>query len=407
MTKQNAQLSLFEFVVLMALLSSFAAFSIDAILPALPQIGADLNVLNLNDTQLIVSMVMLGMGLGQLFFGPMCDAFGRKPTLYAGISVFLVGSGICMYAPDLSWMLAGRIIQGFGLGSCRVVTAALIRDSYSGRYMSRVMSFIMMVFITIPMIAPLIGQMIMLFSSWKMIFIIIAIAAVVTTAWFSFRQPETLSQDTRTPFTLSGVSAAFKEVFTHQLVMLYTLAIGLIFGCFLSYLAASQAIFELSFGITDEFPKYFAIMALAFGLGAFFNSRAVVKYGTQKMVYMTLPIYFVLSIVLYVICLFNAGKPSLLAFLLLTVPLFFCVNVMFTNFNAMAMQHMGHVAGVGAAVIGSLSAGIGVIFSYVVGKDFDGNLTTLFLSYIVLGVALIILCVFAHSISGTESQENP
>lgn len=401
MTKQNAQLSLFEFVVLMALLSSFAAFSIDAILPALPQIGADLNVLNLNDTQLIVSMVMLGMGLGQLFFGPMCDSFGRKPTLYLGIGVFLVGSSICMYAPDLSWMLAGRIIQGFGLGSSRVVTAALIRDSYSGRYMSRVMSFIMMVFITIPMIAPLIGQMIVQLASWKMIFILIAVAAVITTAWFSFRQPETLNKNERTPFTFVGVSLAFKEVFTHKLVMLYTASIGLVFGCFLSYLAASQAIFELSFGITHEFPKYFAIMALAFGLGAFFNSRAVIKYGTQKMVYMTLPIYFILAVALYVICLMNAGKPSLFTFIVLTVPLFFTVNVMFTNFNAMAMQHMGHVAGVGAAVIGSLSAAIGVVFSYFVGRDFDGSLTTLFLSYVILGIALIGLSISAHKLSGT------
>lgn len=406
MTKQtNIQLSLFEFVVLMALLSSLAAFSIDAVLPALPQIGEYLQVSNANDTQLIVSMVMLGMGVGQLFFGPMCDAFGRKPTLYTGIAVFLLGSATCMYAHDLTWMIIGRLTQGFGVGSARVVTAALIRDSYTGRYMSRVMSFIMMVFITIPMVAPLTGQFIMYLSSWQMIFIVIACAAIITTIWFALRQPETLTHESKRPFTMSAVGLAFKEVFSHKEVMAYIWAIGLVFGCFLSYLASSQAIFEKSFGVTHEFPKYFALMALAFGLGAFFNSRAVIKFGTRKMVYFTLPVFFVLSVVLFVICLFEQGKPSLLEFVLLTVPLFFTVNVMFTNFNAMAMQLLGHIAGIGAAVIGSLSAAIAVTFSYFVGREFDGTLTLLFGSYVVLAFCITGLTVYTHKAS-RQAREN-
>lgn len=400
MTNPNkpTPLSLFEFVVMMALLSSFAAFSIDAILPALPEIGVALNVADPNDVQLIVSMVMLGMGIGQLLYGPLCDSWGRKPTLYAGVGVFLIGSAVCMYATDLTWMLAGRLIQGFGLGATRVVSSALIRDSYSGRYMSRVMSFIMMVFITIPMIAPLIGQIIIKLSSWKMVFITIGILAIATTIWFAIRQHETLQAEHKKPFTFRAIGSAFHEVLTHKVVMAYIIAQGFVFGCFMSYLVASQAIFEQSFQITDEFPKYFAIMAGTFGLGAFFNSRWVVKYGMRKMVYSCLPVFVVLSGVLCAISLLNGGNPPLWLFLVLALPLFFTINVMFTNFNSMAMHLLGHMAGVGAAVIGSLSTIIGVLCSVVVGQSFDGTLTVFFMSYVIMGLFTVGFVIYAHKV---------
>lgn len=396
--KQSTSLSLFEFVVLMALLSSFAAFSIDAILPALPQIGEELKVADPNDVQLIVSMIMLGMGFGQLVYGPLCDSWGRKPTLYAGISVFIVGSLICMNADNLTWMLIGRITQGFGLGSTRVVSAALIRDTYSGRHMSRVMSFIMMVFITIPMIAPLIGQIIIRLSSWKMVFIVIGVTSILTTLWFAIRQPESLLQEHKKPLTFKAVGLAFHEVFTHKVVMAYIVAQGLIFGCFLTYLVTSQAIFEHSFQIIDDFPKYFAIMAAAFGVGAFINSRLVMKFGMRKMLYYTLPIFIVLAGVLMAISYFNQGNPSLVVFLALALPMFFTINVMFTNLNSLAMQLLGHIAGVGAAVLGSLSALIGVIVSVIVGQRYDGTLTLLFCSYLLVGILIVGLSVFAHKV---------
>ncbi|UAA37372.1 multidrug effflux MFS transporter [Paraneptunicella aestuarii] len=394
--QQRAPLPLGEFVVLMALLSSLAAFSIDAILPALPSVGASLNVTNPNDVQLIVSMVMLGMGIGQLFWGPLCDSKGRKPTLYLGILVFLLGSVLCMTADNLLWMLIGRLTQGFGIGATRVVSSALVRDTFSGRHMSRVMSFVMMVFIIIPMIAPLVGQFIISLSSWQMVFVVIGVMALLTTGWFAIRQPETLLAEKRKPFTFKAVGQAFHEVLTHKVVIAYTLGQGCVFGAFLAYLVASQAIFEQTFNVANEFPMYFAMMAFSFGIGAFLNSRLVIKYGMRKMVYYSLPIYIGLASVLFVVCLFNEGKPALWLFMMLSLPMFFTINIMFTNFNSMAMHLLGHIAGVGAAVVGSLSTMVAVLCSVVVGQRFDGTLTIFFVSYITLGLLTVALTLFAH-----------
>ena len=389
-------LPLLEFVILMAFMSSLGALSIDAILPGLPMIGAELKVANPNDVQLIVSSIMLGMGLGQLFYGPFCDSLGRKPTLCLGVVVFLLGSVACIFADSLETMLLGRLTQGFGVGATRVVSLALIRDSYSGRHMSRVMSFIMMVFVTVPMIAPLLGQTIIELSSWRMIFIAIGTMGLMTMTWFAIRQPETLLPENKMPLTFKATVTGFKAVLSHKVVIAYTLGQGLVFGAFLAYLVSSQAIFEQIYGIVDEFPKYFAIMALAFGCGAVFNSKLVMKFGMRKMIYLSLPLYMSLALLMAVVSTLNNGAPNLLSFILFVTPLFFTLNVMFTNFNSLAMQLMGHMAGVAASVIGSISSFLGVACSFIIGQQFNGTLTFFFVSYLVIGVILIGLTWFAH-----------
>ncbi|MEM9102561.1 MAG: multidrug effflux MFS transporter [Pseudomonadota bacterium] len=384
-------LSLFEFVALMALLSSITAFSIDAMLPALPQIAKDLAVANPNQVQLIIAVMMLGLSIGQLFYGPFCDSKGRKPTLYLGMSIFFVGSILCLSATNLLTMIIGRFIQGFGLGATRVVSAALIRDTYSGPQMSRIMSLIMVMFIWVPMVAPLIGQFIISFATWPMIFIVIASFALIGIVWFAIRQQETLSSSHQKPFTLLEVRKAFQEVLTHKVVMACTLAQGLVMGAFLAYLVASQAIFERTYGIVDNFPLYFAILALAFGVGSFANSSLVVRHGMKKMVSFSLPVFVIFSLLLLILSLAYKGNPPFYAFMGLTIPIFLAVNVMFTNFNAMAMQLLGHIAGVGAAVVGSVSTVLGVACSVIIGQQFTGTLTYFYGSYMAMAFFLFFL----------------
>ncbi|WP_428242641.1 multidrug effflux MFS transporter [Gynuella sp.] len=385
--KHVRPLPLLEFVILMALLTSLGALSIDAILPALPEIGRSLNIQDSNDTQLLISMIMLGMSVGQLLYGPLCDSWGRKPSLYSGMVVFTIGSLISMYSNTLEVMLFGRIIQGFGLASTRVVGMALVRDVYNGREMARIMSIIMMIFILIPMIAPTIGQLIMEQSSWVMVFAAFVILAWLCTLWFGIRQQETLTAEDKKPFVIKVIFATFKTILTHKAVMSYTMAAGFVFGAFLSYLSASQAIFEQVFNIVDDFPKYFAAMAGSFGLAAYMNSRLVMRLGMMKMINLAIKGFVGLAIILLVITLIYDGVPPFWLFFGLALPLFFSLSLMFGNLNSIAMQPMGHMAGMAAAVIGFISTLMSVACSIFIGQQFNGTLTPFFIGYVVLGLA--------------------
>ena len=149
-----------EFIVLMALMTSLAAMSIDAMLPALSMIADDLGAEN-NEQQYVVSAFLLSFGIAQMFFGPLSDSLGRKPIIYVGIGVYVLGSIICIFASDFSDILIGRALQGFGAGGPRVTIIALVRDKYKGNDMARVMSLVMMVFIMAHILAPTIGQVIL------------------------------------------------------------------------------------------------------------------------------------------------------------------------------------------------------------------------------------------------------
>ncbi len=208
----NENLRLGEFVALMALLTSLVALSIDAMLPALPILGADLGVQRENGTQLVVSALFVGFAVGQLFYGPASDSVGRKPPIYVGLAIFMLGSVLSMAAWSYSMMLVGRVLQGFGAAAPRIVTIALIRDQYEGRSMAKIMSFVMAVFILVPMLAPALGQAVLLVANWRMIFGLLLTLALIVLIWFSMRQPETLALEQRVPYTLSRVALAVGEV---------------------------------------------------------------------------------------------------------------------------------------------------------------------------------------------------
>jgi DHA1 family bicyclomycin/chloramphenicol resistance-like MFS transporter len=191
-TKNKADPTFAEFVIIVSLMMSLTALSIDAMLPALPLMGAELDVQNANSRQLVVSAIFLGLAIGQLFFGPLSDKTGRKPAIYAGLTLYIGGSLLAMFAFSFPMLLAGRLLQGTGVSSPRAVGLALVRDRYEGRSMAQVMSFVMTVFILVPMIAPTLGQAILLFTGWRAIFGSFVILALITLIWFALRMPETL-----------------------------------------------------------------------------------------------------------------------------------------------------------------------------------------------------------------------
>jgi DHA1 family bicyclomycin/chloramphenicol resistance-like MFS transporter len=380
-----------EFIALMAFTMSLVALSIDAMLPAFPGMAQDLQVESANDIQLVVSFLFIGLAIGQLFYGPLSDSTGRKPAIYIGFALFILGSVLSMLASDFTIMLAGRLLQGIGAAGPRTVAVALIRDRFHGSEMARVMSFIMTVFILVPIFAPALGQGILVFAGWRAIFGAFVVLALMTLSWLYARQPETLAADKRKPFTLQNIKAASAEVIKSRMAMVYMLVAGCVSGAFLSYLNTSQQIFQEQYGLGMQFPLYFGILAVAVGSASLLNSGLVMRFGMHALANGALLLMMLLSwLFLFIVWAFG-GHPPLGLFMAICLSLFFCIGVLFGNLNAIAMEPLGHVAGTAAAVIGSSTTLLAVVFSYFIGRAYDGSLFPMALGFVSLTSVSIML----------------
>lgn len=378
-------IGLFEFVALMALMTSLVALSIDAVLPAMSQIAADLEITDPRQSHLIVSLFFIGMAFGQLYYGPLSDDKGRRYAILSGLIVFAIGSIVCMNAESLEVMLVGRVIQAFGVSGPRIATLAVIRDKYEGEAMARVMSFIMMVFILVPMLAPIFGQTILFWFSWQHIFSSFLLFGLLTGLWFFIRQPETLPKEKRLPFSWSQLRISSKFILTHKLVMFYTLSAGIIFGAFLAYISSSQTIFQQIYDTGELFPMYFAMLAFSIGLASFINGTLVMRLGMRKLCTWAMLGWLLFSTLLTVLCLVNDGVPPLWQFVSTLFCAFFCIGILFGNINAMAMQPLGGMAGLGAAIIGSLSSIVSVLTAVLVGSFIESSITPVALGFLGFG----------------------
>jgi DHA1 family bicyclomycin/chloramphenicol resistance-like MFS transporter len=376
--------SYLEFVVLVSLMMSLMALSIDAMLPALPQIGSDLNVQNPNSRQLVVSTIFLGVAVGQLFFGPLSDNTGRKPAMYMGYSLFIFGALLSSFANTYPIMLFGRLLQGIGISAPRAILLALVRDLYEGRLMARVMSFVMTVLLLIPMIAPSLGQAILLRAGWRSIFFSFVLIALLTIIWFALRMPETLSLEKRIPFSLQRIVGATIEIIKIRSAIGYTVSIGLISGTFLGYLNSAQQIFQEHYALGERFPLYFALIAFSIGVASFLNARLVLRFGMRFLVWWSLIAIVTLATLTLGIVIVTSGQLPLWLVLIYLMSTFFCVGILFGNQNALAMEPLGNLAGIGAAVVGSLSTLISIPLGTLIGQSYNGTVVPL-----IIGIAVL------------------
>jgi DHA1 family bicyclomycin/chloramphenicol resistance-like MFS transporter len=391
-TKHKAAPSFAEFVIIVSLITSLGALSIDAILPALPQIGSDLNVQNANDRQLTISLFILGMAVGQMVGGPLSDKTGRKPPAFWGYALFVVGSLLSLFAVSFPLLLSGRFLQGAGISASRTVTIALVRDRYEGREMARVMSFVMTVFILVPMLAPTFGQTLLLLWGWRSIFGFYVLFAVITVLWFGLRMPETLTSEERAPFSLRRIVVAIREIVGIRLALGYTVAAGLINGAFLGYLNSAQQIFQEQYALGELFPLYFAGAAFSIGLASLLNSRLVMRLGMSFLARWSLIAVGGLSVGALGISLLTAGQPPLWFLMAYLVTAFFCIGILFGNINALAMKPLGHIAGIGAAVIGALSTLISVPIGTAIGQSYNGTILPFVAGMVILvGLSIVVV----------------
>ncbi len=387
------QQSQFEFVALMASLMSIVALAIDAILPALDIIGADLGTNNTEDFQLLITMIFLGLGIGSLLFGPLSDSLGRKPIVFLGFGLFIIASVICIYADNLNTMIFGRILQGIALSAPRTISIAIVRDSYSGDYMARIMSFITVVFLLVPIVAPALGKLILDNYNWQAIFYVQLLFSVLVSIWFWFRQPETLHKPNRIRFSRSIFIEGTKELVKYKNTIGYTIISGFITGSFMVYLSTSQQIFQMQYNLADEFPYIFAGLAISVGLATFLNGILVLKIGMRRLVNIASIAFFGISL-LYVIMYFDSPNPSIYILLSFFGLQFFAIGFLFGNLRSLAMEPVGHIAGIAAAITGFISTMMAVPISAFIGKYVAGTALPLFVGFSVFGVLSIFLLIY-------------
>ena len=393
MTTDPRRLSQPEFIALIAMLFATIAFSIDAMLPALPQIAAELTPADPNRAQLILTSFVLGMGLGTFVAGPISDALGRKPVIVMGAGLYMVGALLAWAAPTLETVLAARLLQGLGAAGPRVVSLAMVRDLYSGRHMARIMSFAMMIFTLVPALAPLAGQGIIALIGWRGIFLAFLVFAVVATSWLSLRQPETLAKAARRPLHPAVLLRAVAEVLTNRQVVMAMVVQTLIFACLFGTISSTQQIFDVHFGRGAEFPLWFALIALCSGSASLINAALVVRLGMRFLVSVTLAVEALLT-ALYALTLIAGGLPEGLAFALFVIwaiSVFMMAGLVLGNLNALAMEPMGHIAGMAASVTGSLATVASVMIAAPLGLAFDGTPRPLVIGVTALAAAGFVL----------------
>ncbi|MFS1523834.1 multidrug effflux MFS transporter [Microbulbifer sp. 2304DJ12-6] len=388
-----------EFVALVAIMSSLGALSIDAVLPALPQITESFNLLGGDGGQLIIGVLLLGMTLGQLVYGPLSDHFGRRPILFIGVALFMSGSLVSVLAGDFYPMLAGRFLQGVGAAALRIVPLAIVRDRYEGPEMARIMSLALSFFILVPCIAPILGQGIVSLADWRAIFWLLFGLSCVVAGWVWLRQPETLSPDKRRAGGFAPILEGLKTTLSNRVTCTHMIALGLIQGVFIGYVLSAEQIYRAIFSAGELFAFYFALAAVSIGLASVLNARLVKRFGLQDIC--RLALFGVVAVSGLMVLLGQFGTPHLGEFLAAISAIFFCFGLLMGNMNAIALQPLGHIAGLANSIISFLSGCIALAFGSLIGGAFNMSVQPLMLGAIVAGLLSMVALAW-----GTKALKN-
>lgn len=386
-----------EFVALIALLMGMTAFSIDNLLPAFGAIRADFALENANRVQVLVYAYLLGIGAAQFVYGPLSDSLGRRPIMFAGLAVYAAGSLVALFAQDFNVLVAARLIQGIGAAAGRVLAITIVRDRFEGREMARIMSLAMMVFLTVPIVAPALGSLILLFGSWHLVFVAMLALALVLWVWFGLRMPETLHPEYRIPLSMRSVGAALKLTLTTRRSMGYCLAIGLMMGSLMAYVGSAAQVFQTDvYQLGHLFPVAFAAVAGIMALASFLNAALVHRLGMRRLSHGGILGFITAGALMVAASLAFGGKPPLLLFCGLVAAAQFLFALTVPNFNSMAMEPLGAVAGTASSFIGGFTTLMAAVLGFLVGGAFDGTVLPLSLGYMVLGAAALVFVLWAE-----------
>ncbi len=376
-----------EFVCMIALMMALNALAIDSMLPALPEIGDALGVAEANTRQWVITAYMLGFGAMQIVYGPLADRYGRKPILMIGVGLYVAFTFVAMLAPTFETLILARVGQGLGSAATRVLAVSIVRDRYSGRTMARVMSLSFLVFLGVPVIAPSLGQAILLVAPWEGIFAVLAFAGVSLMIWAGLRLPETLKPEDRLPIQARRIALAFREAVTNRQSIGYTLAMTAITGALFGFINSSQQIFFDVFHAPGLFTTVFALIAGGIALAAIVNAKLVEKLGSRLLGHSALLGFIVFGAIHLLVTL--GGLETIWTFAILQALTMFCFGLLAGNFGSMAMEPMGHIAGTASSAQGFISTIVGSLTGFVIGQQFDGSVVPMTVGITGCGLAAL------------------
>jgi DHA1 family bicyclomycin/chloramphenicol resistance-like MFS transporter len=385
-----------QFIGLCAALMALNALAVDIMLPGLQQIGASLNVEDENSRQFVVTAYLVGFGIAQLFFGPVSDRFGRRKPLFFGFVVYILSAFAITLSPTFTALLALRFVQGIGSAATRVVTVSIIRDVYGGRQMAEVMSLIMMVFMVVPVIAPGTGQIILFFGNWHLIFVFIGVVGLLVGLWAWRKLPETLSPNDVRPFTASVILDGFKIVLSNRSALSYTLASAVLFGALFGFINSANQIYIEIYDLGSWFPLAFAGVALFMALSSYVNSRFVGRFGMRRLSHGALLGFIIVNAIWLIAEIFGPEPLPFPYFITLFAVSMFLYGWIGSNFNSLAMEPLGHVAGTASSVLGFTTTIGGAALGAAIGQAYDGTALPLVGGYCVLSIVGLGFVLFAE-----------
>lgn len=396
-----------EFIAMMALLMALNALAIDIMLPGLQEIGQSLAVMNENHRQYVVTAYLIGFGVAQLFYGPIADRFGRRNPMIFGLGIYVVSSLAVVFVPSFAGLLVLRFIQGIGSAATRVITISIVRDVYGGRQMAEVMSLIMMVFMVVPVIAPGTGQVVMLLGHWHLIFIFMAFAAFAVGLWMYLRLPETLSAADTRPFTAKSILAGFKIVLTNRVALCYTIASTFIFGALFGFINSAQQVYVGIYKLGVWFPVAFAAVALFMALSSFVNAKLVGRVGMRRLSHASLLGFIAITFVWFLGQYFGPQPMPFAIFITLFSLAMFQFGWIGSNFNSLAMEPLGHVAGTASSVLGFMGTVGGSLIGAMIGQAYDGTALPMVTGYFVVSLIGLVFVLIGEKGRLFQAQHAP
>ena len=373
------------FIALIAAIMAINALAVDIMLPALPAMGADLGVASENHAQFVITAYLLGFGVSQLFYGPVSDRFGRRLPLFFGLAIYIAAALGAAIASDFTTLIVLRVLQGVGAAASRIIAVSVVRDKYAGRQMAEVMSLVMVVFMILPIIAPATGQFIMLFGEWHLIFLFMAIMAAVVGLCAYFRLPETLAEENRRPLTVRSVIGGFGIVLSNRVALFYTLGTSFILGALFGYINSAQQIFVGIYQLGSWFPLAFATVAMTLALASFLNSRLVGRFGMRRISQTMLFVFTGMSLLWLILSLSLSDSLPFPLLMVIYMIIMMSFSLVTSNFNALAMEPLGAIAGTASSVLGFAQTVIGAAIGAVIGQAFNGTTTPVAMGYCVVG----------------------
>ncbi|MGJ8663957.1 MAG: multidrug effflux MFS transporter [Marinicella sp.] len=394
MNKTQASISYGELIVLLALMTSLGALTIDLQLPAMPMILKSFDLHAVNQQQWMITAYMFGFAFAQIFYGPMSDSFGRKPILIFGLSIYVLASLACLMAETYWMFLFARGLQGVGAASARIMVNAITRDFFQGNEMAKVTSLVMLIFIMVPVFAPALGSLILILGPWQLILSVFIGFGILVMIWSLLRLPESLPINDRKKFQFQQIKSAFVQVVREPLSMAFAVVSGVIFAGFMAYLNGAEQIYSTLYNAKDKFPLLFGGVALFFGIAAFINSKIVMRFGAIKVTFYATMFMLLANLISVALVFGFDGLPPLWLFVVMMAVINVCVGLVYGNMMAIAMLPLGKVAGMGASVIGTISAMLAAGLGIFISQQLNQTITPIILGFFFTSLMAFILVYF-------------